>query len=96
MFLRIESLLLKYSDANIDQFYVLKGVSSGVSSAQATRPCGSGERGAPDGTRELADGQSLLAARLGLKHRSGPKMSTSMDIETSGACGDESRESGVR
>ena len=80
MFLRIESSLVKFSNANIDQFYVLKGVSSGVSSAQATRPCGSGERGAPDGTRELADGQSLLAARVGLKHCSGPRMSTSTDI----------------
>ena len=38
MFLRIESSLVKFSNANIDQFYVLKGVSSGVSSAQATRP----------------------------------------------------------
>ena len=37
MFLRIESSLVKFSNANIDQFYVLKGVSSGVSSAQATR-----------------------------------------------------------
>ena len=79
MFLRIESSLVKFSNANIDQFYVLKGVSSGVS---AQRACGRGygERGAPDGTRELADGQSLLAARVGLKHCSGPRMSTSTDI----------------
>ena len=37
MFLRIESSLVKFINANIDQFFVLKGVSSRVSSAQATR-----------------------------------------------------------
>ena len=55
-------------------------VSVRVSAVLRQRARGSGERGAPDGTRELADGQSLLAARVGLKHCSGPRMSTSTGI----------------
>ena len=55
-------------------------VSVRVSAVLRQRARRYGERGAPDGTRELADGQSLLAARVGLKHCSGPRMSTSTDI----------------
>jgi hypothetical protein len=53
-FPHIESSLVKFGNANVDQFYVLKGVSSGVSSAQAKHP--GGRTGGRHGNRGLADG----------------------------------------
>jgi hypothetical protein len=54
-FPHIESSLVKFGNANVDQFkYVLKGVSSGVCGPQAKHP--GGRTGGRHGNRGLADG----------------------------------------
>ena len=54
-FPHIESSLVKFGNANVDQFkYVLKGVSSGVCGLQAKHP--GGRTGGRHGNRGLADG----------------------------------------
>ena len=72
-------------------------VSVRVSAVLRQRARGYGERGAPDGTRELADGQAPLGRTGGPQALQWPKdvnfngYNMVIHGETSGACGNESR-----
>ena len=83
MFLRIESSLVKFSNANIDQFIsilCIEGCQFGCQQCSGNAPVDMVREERQTELVNLLMDRRLLAARVGLKHCSGPRMSTSTDI----------------